>query len=186
MRTRAIALGAAAALTLSGCSMLSGDDGDTDGTSQTSGVVTGNPDENGAKAAGIDLDNPPAAIAEATVTVDRDSIEETKIELLELRRDDNVMLATFRLTGEGRGTEKKSAFRLLGWSSFSPTFVDMKNLEKYRHVDDLTSDETEAEAPLGQPVYLFTAFPLPREGVTEMDLRVTSEAPAIEDIPMPQ
>lgn len=187
MHTRAIALGAAAVLALSGCSMLGGDDeGAGSSSSQTSGVVTGNPDENGAKTAGIDLDNPPAAIAEATVQINNDSVDTTKIELLELRRDDNVMLATFRLTGEGRGTENKSAFKLLGWSSFEPVLIDMKNLEKYRHVDDLTSDATEASAPLGQPVYVFTAFPLPRDGVTAMDLRVTSESPAIEDVPMPQ
>lgn len=186
MRTRAIALGAAAVLALSGCSLLGGDDEGADATSQTSGVVTGNPDENGAKVAGIDLKNPPAAIAEATVQINNDSVDTTKIELLELRRDDNVMLATFRLTGEGRGTENKSAFKLLGWSSFEPVLIDMKNLEKYRHVDDLTSDATEASAPLGQPVYVFTAFPLAREGVTAMDLRVTSESPAIEDVPMPQ
>lgn len=186
MHTRAIALGAAAVLALSGCSMLGGDDEGADATSQTSGVVTGNPDENGAKTAGIDLENPPAAIAEATVKINKDSVDETKIELLELRRDDNVMLATFRLTGEGRGTENKSASKLLGWNSFQPVLIDMKNLEKYRHVEDLSSDEVDASAPLGQPVYLFTAFPLPRDGVTSMDLRVTSESPAIEDVPMPQ
>lgn len=187
MRTRAIALGAAAALALSGCSMLGGDDEGADASSsQTSGVVTGNPDENGAKTAGIDLENPPAAIAEATVKINNDSVDETKIDLLELRRDDNVMLATFRLTGQGRGTESKSAFKLLGWNSFQPVLIDMKNLEKYRHVEDLTSSGTEVTAPLGQPVYMFTAFPLPRDGVTAMDLRVTSESPSIEDIPMPQ
>ncbi|WP_114204279.1 hypothetical protein [Janibacter anophelis] len=187
MRTRAIALGAAAALALSGCSMLGGDgEGADASSSQTSGVVTGNPDENGAKTAGIDLENPPAAIAEATVKINNDSVDETKIELLELRRDDNVMLATFRLTGQGRGTESKSAFKLLGWNSFQPVLIDMKNLEKYFHVEDLSSDEGDASAPLGQPVYLFTAFPLPRDGVTSMDLRVTSESPAIEDVPMPQ
>lgn len=187
IRARAIALGAATAVALSGCSMLGAgdDDGSDASSSPTSGVVNGDASANGAKAAGIDLKNPPKAIAEATITVDQDSIDTTKIELLELRRDDNVMLATFRLTGTGRGTESKTAFKLLGWSSFAPVLIDMKNLEKYKHVDDLTSDEVKAEAPLGQPVYMFTAFPLPKDGVTEMDLRVTSESPSIEDIPMP-
>lgn len=190
MRARVIALGAATALALTGCSMLGGDDAGSDGSSssasQSSGVVNGDANANGAKSAGIDQKNPPKPIAEQTITVNKDSVDETTIELLELRRADNVMLATFRLTGEGRGTESKSAFRLLGTSSFEPTFIDMKNLEKYKHVDDLTSDTVKAEAPLGQPVFMFTAFPLPRDGVTEMDLRVTSDAPAIEDIPMPQ
>jgi hypothetical protein len=190
IRRRAIALGAATAVALSGCSMLGGgDDGgsaDSSSSSQTSGAVTGDADANGAKAAGIDLKNPPKAIAEQTIRVDQDSVDETKVELLELRRDDNVMLATFRLTGTGRGTEDKTAFKLLGWTSFAPVLIDMKNLEKYKHVEDLTSDEITAAAPLGQPVYMFTAFPLPRDGVTEMDLRVTSESPAIEDIQMPK
>ncbi|KRE39108.1 hypothetical protein ASG73_01785 [Janibacter sp. Soil728] len=191
MRTRVVALGAATALALTGCSMLGADDSDGDAgadasSSQTSGVVNGDASTNGAKAAGIDLKNPPKPIAEQTITVDQDSVDETKVELLELRRDDNVMLATFRLTGTGRGTEDKTAFKLLGWSSFAPVLIDMKNLEKYKHVEDLTSDDISASAPLGQPVYMFTAFPLPRDGVTEMDLRVTSESPAIEDIPMPK
>lgn len=187
MKTRvgALAVLLAATTALGGCSALGGGD-DASSSSSTSGVVNGDANTNGAKAAGIDLKNPPKAIAEATINVNQDSIDTTKIELLELRRDDNVMLATFRLTGKGQGTEPKTAFKLLGWSSFAPVLIDMKNLEKYRHVDDLTSDDVSAEAPLGQPVYLFTAFPLPREGVTAMDLLVTSESPAIEDIPMPK
>lgn len=186
IRRRAIALGAATAVALSGCSMLGDGGGDGSDASSTSGVVNGDANTNGAKSAGIDLKNPPKPIAEAMISVSQDDIDETKVELLELRRDDNVMLATFRLTGEGRGTESKTAFKLLGWNSFAPVLIDMKNLEKYQHVGDLTSSDTQAEAPLGQPVYVFTAFPLPRDGVTEMDLRVTSESPAIEDIPMPK
>ena len=185
MRVRMIALAAAAATALGGCSMLGGE-GDSSSSSTSSGVFTGDANENGAKRASIDLENPPKPIAEGTIKDVSDDIDSTKIELLELRRDENVMLATFRLTGDGRGNEKTSAFKLLGQSSFQPVFLDMKNLEKYRHVDDLTSEEVNATAPLGESVYLFTAFPLPRDGVSTMDLRVTSESPAIEDVPMPQ
>lgn len=182
-----IALAAATATALGGCSVLGGGNGSSSSASSSSpsGTVTGDANEDGAQQADIDLDQPPKPIAEATVTNVSDDIDSTKIELLELRRDEHVMLATFRLTGTGRGNEKTSAFSLLG-SSLQPVFIDMKNLEKYRHISDLTSDLSAAKAPLGQPVYVFTAFPPPRDGVASMDLRVTSGSPAIEDIPMPQ
>ncbi|MFX4286331.1 hypothetical protein ACQBJO_17010 [Janibacter sp. G349] len=190
MRTRVFALGAAAALALSGCSLVGGDDTGSDASSSSSstssGVVNGDASTNGAKEAGIDLDNPPKPMAEATIKINQNSIDETKMELLELRRSDNVMLATFRLTGTGRGTEVQSAFRLLGMTSFDPTFIDMKRLEKYQHVGQLTSNMVQAKAPLGEPVYVFTAFPLPKDGVSELDLRMTSDSPSIEAIPMPK
>lgn len=182
---------ALSATVLTGC-LPGGDDETADGTSQSTGVteasgaLTGNP-EDGAKQAGIDLENPPAPIAETTVKISAgQDVEATKVELLELKRHENVMLATFRLTGEGRGSETKSAFSLMGNTGFRPVFIDMKNLEKYRHVDDLATDVTAARAPLGDPVYVFTAFPLPREGVTAMDLQVSGGSPVIPDVPMPQ
>lgn len=186
MRTRAIALAAAAATALSGCSMLGGDDEDKEsGSPESSGVVNGDANENGAKEAGLDTSKPPKPIAEATLRRNSDVIESTKIELLELRRDDNVMLATYRLTGEGRGTEPQDAGDLLGTHTFEPVFIDMKNMEKYRNIDDMTSS-LDASAPLGDPVYVFTAHPLPRKGVTSMDLQVTSVLASIEDVPVPK
>lgn len=195
MRTRAVALAAATATALSGCSMLQQDadsssesqsSGSSEG-SESSGTVNADTEKNGAKAANIDLENPPEAIA--SVTLDRlnhDTVEKTKVELVELRKDTNVMLATFRLTGEGRGTEDARAWDLLGDTSFDPVFVDMENMEKYHNVDDLTSSDTYTEAPLGQPLYMFTAFPLPREGVETMDLQIVSARPEIVDVPMPK
>lgn len=195
MRTRVVALAAATAAALSGCSMLDQASDSSDSSSQSTGSgdgaessgPEGDPEENGAKAANIDTENPPEAIA--SVTLDRlnhDTVEETKVELVELRKDTNVMLATFRLTGEGRGTESTSAFDLLGNNSFRPVFVDMENMEKYRNVTDLTSSDIGVEAPLGQPVYMFTAFPLPREGVETMDLQIVSARAEIVDVPMPK
>ena len=142
MRTRAIAIAAAVVTALSGCSAISGggDDSTQEGSSaESSGAVTGDAEENGAKTAGIDLENPPEPVAEGTITNVSDTVDSTKIELLELRRKDNVMLATFRLTGDGRGNERTSAYRLLR-DTFRPVLIDMENLEKYRNVEDLTSD----------------------------------------------
>lgn len=185
MRTRAIALAAAAATAVSGCSMLGGDDEEKSSSSETSGVVTGDDNENGAKEAGLDTANPPKPIAESTLRRNSDVIDSTKIELLELRREDNVMLATYRLTGEGRGTESQDASDLLGKYSFEPVFIDMKNMEKYRNIGDMTSS-LNVSAPLGEPVYVFTAYPLPRKGVTSMDLQMTSVLASVEDVPVPK
>ncbi|TWD16535.1 hypothetical protein FB557_0058 [Marihabitans asiaticum] len=191
---RAAAAMAGATVLLGGCSLVEDATGSGEESSASSegsaagesadGSVTG--DESGAKQAGIDLENPPKPIAEVTVRPSGDDdIDSTKIELLELRRDDNVMLATFRLTGDGRGNESKTMSRLLGYSSFEPVFIDMDKLEKYSNVSDLTSSNN-AKAPLGEPVYAFTAFPLPRDGVTSMNLQMTRGAPTVDDIPMPE
>lgn len=186
MRTRSIALAAAAATALSGCSMLGGDDDEEkSSSSESSGVVNGDANENGAKSAEIDLSDPPKPLAESTMSRNGDDIESTKIELLELRRKDNVMLATYRITGEGRGNEPQSASDLLGTYSFEPVFIDMEKMEKYRNIGDMTSS-LNVSAPLGEPVFVFTAHPLPRKGVTSMDLQMTSGLASIEDVPMPK
>lgn len=185
---RPVAVLALSATVLAGC-LPGGDDetssGNGAGEQQTSVAVTGNP-EDGAREAGIDLANPPAPIAKVTFKPSgQDDIDTTTIELLELKRHENVMLATFRLTGEGRGNEEKNAHQLLGYSSFQPVFIDMKKLEKYRHVDDLTTRPGNVKARLGEPIFMFTAFPLPRDGVTSMDLQMTGAAAVVADIPMP-
>ena len=184
---RPVSVLALSATVLAGCLPGGDDDNATGGESaqQTSGAVTGNP-EDGAKEAGIDLANPPAPIAKVTFKPSgQDDIDTTTIELLELKRHENVMLETFRLTGEGRGNEEKNAHQLLGYSSFQPVFIDMKNMEKYRNIDDMTSN-LDASAPLGDPVYVFTAHQLPRKGVTSMDLQMTSVLASIEDVPVPK
>lgn len=196
IRISAIALSAAAAVALTGCSLGDSDQASGDDSGQAahsaqnaaSGSDGGGVDaeESGAKDAGIDPDNPPKAIASTTLHVENDAVDSTKVELVELRRDENVMVATFRLTGQGRGTEDTSAFDLLGDNTFAPTFVDFKNMEKYTNVTDLTSNDIAAEAPLGKPVYVFTAFPLPRQGVDTMDLQLISARPEITDVPMPK
>ena len=194
IRISAIALSAAAAVALTGCSLggsdqASGDDSGNAAHSAQNAAAEGegvDAEESGAKDAGIDPDDPPEAIASTTLQVNEGDVDSTKVELVELRRDENVMLATFRLTGQGRGTEDTSAFDLLGDHSFDPVFVDMKNMEKYTKVDDLTSNDIAVEAPLGKPVYLFTAFPLPRQGVDTMDPQVLSARPEIVDVPMPK
>lgn len=196
MRTRAVALAAATATALSGCSMLSLD-GDSSGSSessessdssesaQDSGGDSGDATTQTALAAGIDPEDPPKAIAEGTFKPNSDDVESTKIELVKLTPKDNVMLAVFRFTGEGRGNQATSIFSLLGSHSFRPELIDLENLEKYSVVGDLNSD-VNTRAPLGEPMYYFTAFPLPRDGVESMDLRMTEQMGAIEDVPMPK
>lgn len=190
MRTRVVALAAATATALSGCSMLSSD-ADSSGSSGSaessseSGGESGEITTKTALAAGIDPENPPKAIAKGTFHPNSDDVESTTIELVKLTRKENVMLAVFRFTGEGRGNQATSIYDLLGNQSVEPVFIDLENLEKYSVVDDLSSD-LHTRAPLGEPMYYFTAFPLPRDGVESMDLRMTEQMGAVEDVPMPQ
>ncbi|NYF98266.1 hypothetical protein [Janibacter cremeus] len=191
MRTRAVALAAATATALSGCSMLSSD-GDSSGSSESSESGQASEGESGeattqtALAAGIDPEDPPKAIAEGTFKSSSDDVSSTKIELLKLQPKDNVMLAVFRFTGDGRGNAETSVYDLMGKRSFDPVLIDLKNLEKYTTVDDLSPSPVYTKAPLGDPMYYFTAFPLPRDGVEAMDLRMAEQMGAIEDVPMPQ
>lgn len=194
MRTRIVALAAATATALSGCSMLptDGDSSGSSGSSESSESGQGSGGESGeattqtALAAGIDPQDPPEPIAKGTFRPNSDDVESTTIELVKLTPKDNVLLAVFRFTGEGRGNEMTSIYDLIGDQPFNPVFIDLKNLEQYENVDDLTTEVVTTKAPLGDPVYLFTAFPLPRDGVTEMDLRLTPQSGAIEGVPMPQ
>ena len=187
MRTRVIAVAAAAATALSGCSMLSteGDDSGSSSSDGSSVVEGGEESAKTALAAGVDPEDPPEPIATGTFSPSSDSIETVTIDLLKLEAKDNLMLATFRFTGEGRGNASTSIRNMIG-GGFYPVFIDLENLEKYKSVDDLKTDEWSTAAPLGEPVYLFTAFPLPRDGVTEMDLQLTEQSGSIEGVPMPQ
>lgn len=198
MRTRVVALAAATATALSGCSMLSSD-GDSSGSSGSSessqsGQGSGGDSEGEsgeattqtALASGIDPEDPPKPIAEGTYTPNGDEVESTKIELVKLQPKDNVMLAVFRFTGDGRGNADASVYDLMGGRSFEPVLIDLENLEKYTIVEDLSSNSVYTEAPLGEPFYFFTAFPLPRDGVESMDLRLAEQMGAVEDVPMPQ
>ncbi len=203
MRTRAVALAAAAATTLSGCSMLTGaQESDSTGASQSAGSSESSGgsasdqssgDEGGdattttALAAGIDPENPPKPIAKGVFRpTDSKTVESTTIELIKLQPKDNVMLAVFRFTGEGRGTESTSIRRLMGDHEFKPVLIDLKNLEKYSTIKDLSTVDWMTKAPLGESMYYFTAFPLPRDGVETMDLRLSDQMGAIEGVRMPQ
>ena len=188
MRTRVIAVAAAAATALSGCSMLStdGDDSGSSSSDESSVVEGGEESAKTALAAGVDPEDPPEPVATGTFSPSSDDVDTTTIELVKLQPKDNVMLATFRLTGEGRGNASTSVYDLLGGQRFSPVFVDLDNLEKYKNIEDLSTDNFSTKAPLGEPVYVFTAFPLPRSGVEQMDLQLTQQSGSIEGIPMPK
>ena len=151
----------------------------------TEGDAKADPEENGAAQAGIDLDNPPEPIGEVTMPVNAKGISKVKVEVLELRKRDNVLLATFRFTPEGSTSEDVSIFKLLGNHSFRPELVDLKNLKKYGHVEELTGDVTAARSEVVESLYAFTAFPIPPADVTTIDMRVSDQAPLIEGLTLP-
>lgn len=166
-------------------SAFEGRDEGSDEASTTDDEATGDPKENGAAEAGIDLDNPPDPIGEVTLQIDRDGITQTKVEVLEAKKRGKVLLVTFRFTPEGTTSEKLTIFKALGQRSFAPALIDLEALKKYEYVPELTVEGVGAEVGVGEPLYGFTAFPPPPDDVDIVDMLVSDLAPPIEDLPLP-
>lgn len=149
------------------------------------GDASGDPEANGAAEAGIDVANPPDPIGEVTVPINEDGISETKVEVLEAKERGKVLLVTLRFTPEGTTSDDVSIFAALGSNSFAPALIDLKNLKKYEHVKELTTNTVAAKVTMGESVYGFTAFPLPPDELDTIDLKVSELAPPIEDLPLP-
>ncbi|WP_404429712.1 hypothetical protein LG299_09845 [Microbacterium lacus] len=143
------------------------------------------PDTSGAADAGIDLDNPPEAIAsiEVPVTMD-DGTDSMLIEVVGMRHVEDVLVATFRFTaaGEDAGVEPVSLFRQMGL--FWPALIDYKNLVRYDSVRKLTTDSGFVESRVGSPMYTSATFAYP-EGADTVDISVNSGLPPIADVPVP-
>lgn len=154
------------------------------GTKPTGNGSSADPKENGAAAAGIDLKNPPKPIGEVTVPINEDGITGTKVEVLEVKPRDNVLLVTLRFTPEGTTSDRVTIFQAMGQHSLRLELIDLKNLKRYEAVQALTSDSVGGKTEMGGSLYGFTAFPLPPDDVKTMDLKVSDLAPSIEDLPL--
>lgn len=149
------------------------------------GETSGDPATNGAAQAGIDLADPPDPIGEVIVPIGHDGIDETKVEVLEAKKRGKVLLVTLRFTPEGTTSDGISIFSAMGEQSFAPALIDLDNLKKYEYVPTLTSGAVVAKVKVGEPLYGFTAFPLPPDDLTSIDMKVSELAPTIEDLPLP-
>ncbi|WP_404430793.1 hypothetical protein LG299_12715 [Microbacterium lacus] len=194
MQVAAVAL--VLAVGLVGCAASSDSDEPTPDSTATStadsetsnDVIEVDPDASGATDAGIDLDNPPEAIAAVEVPIQADlydrNVESSLLEVVKMRHVEDALVITFRvtITGEGAGVEPLRLWDALG-GQFSPALIDYKNLVRYDDVHDL-STSTEIRALAGQPLYAVATFAYP-EDADEVDVIVNPDLPAIAAVPVP-
>lgn len=146
------------------------------------------PDASGATGAGIDVDNPPEAIAAIETPIsaglnDR-NVESSLLEVVKLRQVEDALVVTFRVTvtGDDAGVETLRLWDALG-GNFNPALIDYTNLVRYDDVRDLSTN-TEIRAFPGQPLYAVATFAYP-ENADEVDIIVNPDLPAIADVPVP-
>lgn len=171
---------------VSGCSFLgpSPSASSEPAATPSGGVVSADPDAQGATAVGIDLSNQPAAIASVTVPYSGDErIENVKVDLIELRHRDKLMYGIFRVTAQGDYAETLSLYSILGDTSWEPSVLDMKNLKEYRPLSELTTGQF-SEAAAGQPIYVHAGWAYP-EGAETVDIRISGGFPLLEGVPVP-
>lgn len=151
-------------------------------TADTAGSGDGAEDgaANGAKAAGIDLDNPPKAIASMTVPgTPKGDVKDTLVELVRFEERGKVLLAVFRLTPHGTA-EDVSANAAVQWD---PTMVDLTNLKSYDSVSELTHGYL-TDLVMNEPNYLMAGFAIP-EHTDTIDIGVSDEGVRMEGVKLP-
>lgn len=146
------------------------------------------PDASGATDAGIDVNDPPDAIASVQVPIGADlydrNVESSLLEVVQLRQVQDALIVTFRVTvtGEDAGVETLRLWDALG-GQFNPALIDYKNLVRYDDVRDLSTN-TEIRSLPGQPLYAVATFAYP-EDADVVDIVVNPDLPAIADVPVP-
>lgn len=182
-----LVLAVTSSLTLAGCS-----GGDSDGgpdqpaqaTSKTSAPPVGDPQENGAAAAGIDQTKVPEPLGAVTIPLSGGEVESSRAELLELKVKGKLLLGTFRVTPQGgSATEPVDAVDALG-EFWTPELRDLEGLKRYTAFTELRSNQWGVKAAPGKPMYLWAAWPVP-QGARTVDVQVSTLAPTIEDVPLP-
>lgn len=190
LRLQVAAIALVLAVGLAGCTASSDTEEPTTGaspsaTADSEATEEVDPDASGATDAGIDLDNPPEAIASIEVPVTKDDgTDSMLIEVVGMRHVEDVLVATFRFTaaGEDAGVEPVSLFRQMGL--FWPAVIDYKNLVRYDSVRKLTTDSGFVESRVGSPMYASATFAYP-EGADTVDISINSGLPPIADVPIP-
>ncbi|MFC7485612.1 hypothetical protein ACOCJ7_03725 [Knoellia sp. CPCC 206453] len=176
------------ALALTGCS---GSDGDGNAKPETSssdqgasGGVTKDPGAdaraNGAKATGIDLKNPPKAIASITVPgAPKGEVTDTLVELVKFEERGKVLLAVYRVTPHGT-KEETSLQRALTWR---PNLIDPVNLKLYEAVAELTTGFL-GDLVMNEPNYVMAGFAVPQNTDT-IDVGVSHDGVRMEGVKLP-
>jgi hypothetical protein len=196
VRLQVAAVGIVLAFALAGCAASSDNDEPTpDSTAASTAQSETNDDDvevdsdaSGATDAGIDVDNPPEAIAAVEVPIQADlydrNVESSLLEVVKMRHVEDALVVTFRvtITGENASVEPLRLWDALG-GHFNPALIDYKNLVRYDDVHDLSTN-TEIRALAGEPLYAVATFAYP-EDADEVDIIVNPDLPAIAAVPIP-
>ncbi len=200
---RLIVAAALTALALTGCSG-GGDDtpsgspsaggsASSSGAPSTSGSAAPSAVPSSAETSGIDPQNPPEPIASATVPAvspgESDPKATLTVDLLGLKRQDDLVVATFAFTPSSTDDEADWLYAWLGGQGWSPYLVDTKNLTRHDVVKSkdgvsFASDYQGSKFSSGQTWYAFAAFAAPPTDVTTVDVAAVDGAPAFTEVPI--
>lgn len=196
-RTMTLAGLAVGALLLTGCTIPVPGTGQAPGGNQPAGqatnpnkpeggVLTANPKKQGAEAVGIDLSNPPAAIASVKAPyAGKERITDVTVELIELRKREKVLYGIFRVTNAGDFSGERTLYNIMGGNGWEPSLLDTTNLKEYRPITELSSRGLSGlQAQANQPLYVHTAWGYP-EGAQTIDIRLDAHFPLLEGIAVP-
>lgn len=202
-RTRHAAVLLAAALLATACSGSSTEAEDSPAASTTTGTEAAEetsaaepaPDgelAEAARVAGVDPANPPEPIASTTMPAAAASVPVARpttmrVDLISLRRQDDLLVLTVGFTPEGDGNASSSYF---GWTgnTYSPSLIDTENLKKHSVVDSddgsLVTGTGAASTQIGsgQTLYTYAVFAAPPEGVTTMTVSTGQGAMPFTDV----
>ena len=137
----------------------------------------GEASDNGGKAAGIDLKNPPKAIATLTVPgVPKGAVTDTLVELVKFEERGEVLMAVYRVTAHGT-REKTSLFSAVNWT---PNLIDPVNLKLYAAVPQLTTGSL-GDLVMNKPNYVMAGFAIP-ENTDTIDVGVSHDGVRMEGV----
>ena len=206
MRRTAGVAAVAAGLMLTGCSIGFGSEEPATSASQDEGggsaSATGSEDEGGensseeldtqAGEAGVDPEEPPEPIAtvEAPATDSTGEPTTLTVDLLEARREDELLVLTFRFTpAEGDG-KPQWLYHYLGQQTWAPQVIDTTNLRVHNVVKvegkpkPLLTDYQGTKFGPGQRYYAFAVFAAPPEDVESVTVNVVGGAGSLTEVPL--
>lgn len=185
---------AASALLVGGCTS-GGDDesaADTSPTAASTEAASGDgPSDQAAKSAvdaGIDWDDPPAAIAQQTyaTTTDRGNAS-VLVEVVRNERQGDVIATVFRITPTAEeGTQDSRSY--LSWGIDTPQMLDLEELKVYTPGSGATGilgmGYLAGPFESGEPFYSFQLFGAPPASTTKVSFHLTTNGAPIPDVPI--
>jgi hypothetical protein len=200
---RPLAAVLAGALLLTACSGSSDDDPAPSSASESESATSGSseagsapedesPLGQAARVAGVDPANPPEPIASTTMPAggpgEQANDTSLRVDLIVLRRQDNILILTVAFTPEGEGD---TAAPYYGWTGtrYEPAIIDGVNLKKHEVVTatsaggvQTATGPTSTRFGFGETFYTYAVFAAPPEDVTTVTVHTGTGAAPFTDV----